>query len=323
MVSLLLRAAALVNYHHLLYFWTVARSGSVVAAARKLRLSPPTVSAQIRSLEQTFGQRLFERSGRGVALTDAGRVALKYADLIFDLGAELEATLHAEHAPRRIRLGLEDTLAGGVVRRLLAPVLTRADAPTALCVDGRHTELFTALAAHELDLVLAAAPPAPGECRGVRHTQVFESDVALFAAPSLARHLRHGFPASLDGAPVLLSHEGSALRAEVEQWFARVRVRPRVVAELTDRDVIEALGADGVGIFAAPTALRSDLVSGRGVEELGVLSHVHERVFAVGAARAFEHPAVAELLRWQPGVSALTDNDVTLARFAALTPTGT
>jgi LysR family transcriptional activator of nhaA len=163
----------------------------------------------------------------------------------------------------------------------------------------------------------------PGECRGVRHAQVFESDVALFAAPSLARRLRQGFPASLDGAPVLLSHEGSALRDEVERWFARARVRPRVVAELTDRDVIEALGAEGVGVFAAATALRSDLVSGRGVEELGVLSQVRERVFAVGAARAFEHPAVAELLRWHPGVSAATDNDVTLARFVPLTPTGT
>jgi LysR family transcriptional activator of nhaA len=289
------------NYHHLLYFWTVAREGSIARAAQELRLAPPTVHAQIRALERNLGQQLLVRRGRGLALTDAGRVVLGYADEIFSLGRELVTAvrqqLPAADRPLRFNVGVVDSVPKLVAKELLQPAL-RLDPPAHLVVrEGKIEQLVAELATHRLDMVLADHPyNAPSSIR-IFHHRLGEGGVTFFAAAPLAARLRRKFPESLDGAPALLPTDNTPMRGSLESWFESVGIRPRILAEFEDSALLKVFGADAQGFFAMPSVAVESLARRYGVRVIGATEDCRERFFAISAERRLKHPAVIEITR--------------------------
>ena len=282
------------NYHHLLYFWMVAREGQVARAAARLRLAQPTVSGQVHALEGALGEKLFERAGRGLRLTEMGRVVFRYADEIFALGRELAESVKGQPTgrPLRLKVGVADGLPKLVAYRLIEPALSLPQ-PVQLVVHEQSTErLLAALALHDLDVVLTDRVAPPGvSVRAFNHL-LGDCGATLFAAPRLSVKYRRRFPQALDGAPFLLPGETSTLRRALEQWFERRRIRPRIVGEFDDSTLIKVFGQAGKGIFAAPSIIESSVCKQYGVTVVGRLDRVRERFYAVSAERRLKHPAV-------------------------------
>ncbi len=285
------------NYHHLLYFWTVAKEGSIARASRELGLAQPTISGQIRALEQSLGQRLFQRSGRNLVLTEIGTVVYRYAEEIFGLGRELQETLNGRPSggPMRFVVGVADQLPKLVVRRLLAPAFAMADAPRVVVRDGSTERLMAELSIHALDLVLTDTPIAPTiKVRAFNHP-LGECAVTIFGTPALAAEARAAFPRSLGGLPFIAPTEGSAMRRALEHWFVDHGVRPRFVAEVDDSGLMKTMGEAGYGLFAAPAVVSAEIVEQYGVEEVATLDKVKERFYALSVDRKLKHPAVVAI----------------------------
>jgi len=286
-----------VNYHHLLYFWVVAREGGLVPAGKVLRLSHPTLSAQVHALEDHLGEKLFTKVGRKLALTDVGRIVFRYADEIFTLGREMVDTVKGRSTgqPLRLDVGVVDVVPKLVVRRLLQPALSLPEPVKIVCYEHAYDQLLADLALHTLDIVIADSPvPAGSSVRGFNHL-LGETGVTFFGAPSLARTFRRGFPKSIDGAPMMLPLENSPLRRTLDQWFDRQGVKPRVVAEFQDSALLKVFGADGVGVFAAPTVVEKEVCRQYGVSVIGHAPEVKERFYAVSVERRLKNPAVVAI----------------------------
>jgi LysR family transcriptional activator of nhaA len=285
------------NYHHLLYFWVVAREGGLVPAGAALGLSHPTLSAQVHALEDHLGEKLFAKVGRKLVLTEMGRVVYRYADEIFGLGREMLDIVkrRATGGSRRVDVGIVDVVPKLVVRRLLEPALRLAEPVKLVCHEDKFDRLLADLSLHTLDLVIADTPvPTGGSIRAFNHL-LGECGVTFFGTPSLVAAHRRGFPRSLDGAPLLLPLEHLALRRALNPWFDRHDVRPRVVAEFQDSALLKVFGADGAGIFPAPTAVEREIVAQYGVRVLGRAADVRERFYAISVERRLKHPAVVAI----------------------------
>jgi LysR family transcriptional activator of nhaA len=285
------------NYHHLRYFWVVAREGGLAAAGKVLRLSHPTLSAQIHALEDQLGEKLFTRVGRRLALTELGRTAFRYAEEIFSLGRELvdEVQGRSGGKPLRLEVGVAEVVPKQVVRRLLEPALGLPDPVRLVCHEASQEELLAELSRHALDIVIADAPvPTGSSVRAFNHL-LGETGVSFFGTRSLAKACQPGFPGSLEGAPMLLPLEGLTLRRALNQWFDRHRLRPRVVAEFEDSALLKAFGADGLGVFTAPTVVEREVAAQYGVQVLGRTEEVRERFYAISVERRLKHPAVVAI----------------------------
>lgn len=286
------------NYHHLLYFWTVARTGSVTAAAEELGLAQPTISAQLRSLEESLGQKLFERIGRRLELTDTGRTVYRYANEIFSLGREMIQTLDGRPADQRerLRVGVADVLPKMVVSRLLAPLLSSAEDVHLICYEGKPAELLARLSIHELDLVLSDAPVgAEFNIRAFNH-ELGECGVTVFAPKKQAKKFRKNFPQSLDGAPFVMPTENTALRRMLDYWFARNDIHPHVLAEFEDSALMKAFTQLEFALFAAPSAVKDPIADLYGMEEIGIAKDLRERFYAISLERKVRNPAVIRLV---------------------------
>ena len=282
------------NYHHLLYFWMVAREGTVGRAAARLRLAPPTLSAQIHALEGAFNEKLFERAGRGLRLTEMGRLVFRYADEIFALGRELSESVRGQPTGRPLRLtvGVSDGMPKLVAFRLIEPALALPQ-PVRLVVHEQSTErLLAALALHELDVVLTDRLAPPGVSVQAFNHLLGDCGATLFATPKLAAKYRRRFPRSLDGAPFLLPGESSTLRRALEQWFEKQRIRPRIIGEFDDSTLIKVFGQAGTGVFAAPSIIESSVRKQYGVAVIGRMESVRERFYAISAERRLKHPGI-------------------------------
>jgi LysR family transcriptional activator of nhaA len=282
------------NFNHLRYFWTVARAGSVTGAARELNLTQPAVSAQIRALEDAIGEPLFKKSGRGLVLTETGHLAFQYADEIFRLGRELAGTLRGGVGgqPRRFTVGMTDAMTKLIAYRLLRPALAH-DPPLRLVLrEDKQERLLADLSIHVLDLVLTDAPLPPGVKVQAYNHVIGETGVTIFGTAPLVRSRRRGFPQSLDDAPFLMPTETTSLRRALDRWFDTLGIRPEVVAELEDSAVLKVFGAQGAGLFAAPTAIEAEVRRQYGVQVLGRTADVVERFYAITLDRKIKHPAV-------------------------------
>ena len=282
------------NYHHLLYFWLVAREGGLAPAAARLRLAHQTVSAQIHVLEHALGEKLFERRGRRLVLTELGSVAYRYADEIFALGTELQETLRGRPSGRPLRLvvGVADAVPKLIARALLLPALRLPEPVRLVCREDKPARLLSALALHELDVVLSDAPVPPGtSVRAFSHL-LGECAVALFASPAQARRLARGFPRSLDGAPFALPTENAALRRLLEHWCEVQGVRPRVVAEFEDSALLKAFAQEVGAVFAAPAPIAAEVERQYRVRRIATLPELRERFYAITVERRLRHPGV-------------------------------
>ena len=287
------------NYHHLRYFWTIARLGSIARATEELHLTQPAISAQLRTLEAALGEQLFARSGRTLTLTEVGRLVFRYADDIFTTGRELQETLagHSVGRPARFTVGMVDALPKLLAYRLLEPAMAMAEPIRLVLREDKPDRLLADLAIHALDLVLSDAP-VPATVRVRAHSHLLgESGITIFGAPALAAAHRRGFPRSLNGAPFVAPTDNSVLRRSLDAWFAQQGVHPLILAELEDSAVLKVFGQRGLGLFAAPTVLEREIRQQYGVRVVGRIEAVRERFYAITAERKLTHAAVLAITR--------------------------
>lgn len=285
------------NYHHLLYFWTVVREGGISRAAEKLRVSQPAVSAQIKTLEAALGERLFQRQGRTLVLTDVGRLVDRYATDIFTTGNEMLETLKGRPSGGALRLavGVANAVPKLVVYRLLRPAIEGAAPVQIICSEGDPEQLLAQLATHALDVVISDTPAAPHVRVKVFNHLLGESGTTFFAGRALARRLRPRFPQSLGGAPMLLPTINTSLRRALEQWFESEGVRPRIAGEFEDPALLKTFGDWGRAVFAAPTAIEGEVLRSHRVVVVGRTAAVRERYYAISVERRLKHAAVAAI----------------------------
>ncbi len=285
------------NYHHLLYFWTVAKEGTIAAACKKLQLAQPTISAQIHALEHALGEKLFKRVGRNLVLTETGRLVYRYADEIFSVGRELMDTLRGRPTgnPLRFSVGVADVLPKLVAHRLLEPALELPETIQLVCRESTPAELLARLAIHELDLILSDSPIGPEvRVRAFNHL-LGECGVTIFGSKELATAHRRRFPRSLDGAPFLMPAGNTSLRRSLDFWFDSEDIRPSVVGEFDDSALLKVFGQAGAGLFAAPDVIERDVRRQYGVRVIGRLGSVRERFYAISVERKVKHPAVVAI----------------------------
>lgn len=287
------------NYLHLQHFWAVAKAGGISAAAAKLLISPSTLSMQIRELEASFRQPLFDRVGRRLILTDAGQVAFRFADEIYTMGRELTDTLAGRPTtgPVKFVVGVADVLPKLVAYRLLKPAFEMEDRVQVICYEGRPEELLAKLAVNELDAVLVDAPIGPTmRLRAYSHL-LGECGISFFAAPKLASVCRRGYPASLTGRPFIMPMRNLSLRLAIDHWMEQHAISPFVVGEFEDSALIKVFGQYGAGIFAAPDVITDEIEAAYGVKKIGDADGLTARYYAVSVDRKFKHPAVEAIAK--------------------------
>ncbi len=285
------------NYHHLFYFWVIAREGSIKRACEVLSLSQPALSAQLRALENAIGEKLFSRTGRGLILTDTGTLAYRYAGEIFSLGKELTHTLKRREIQHPVRLvvGIAEVVPKMVAYKLLKVAYERFEQIKIVCWEGRLERLLGELALHELDIVLADTPVPPTVSIDAYSHLLGESGVTLFGSERLATHYRRRFPESLDGAPFLLPTSNSILRRGMDDWFRRKKIEPVIAGEFEDSATMKAFAREGQGLFPGSSVVESEIARQYRVHKVGQLTGLRERFYGITVERRFKHPAVVAL----------------------------
>jgi LysR family transcriptional regulator, transcriptional activator of nhaA len=286
------------NYQHLLYFWSVVRTGSLKQACEELALSAPTVSAQLRTLEERLGEKLLVKSGRTLVPTEVGRLVYGYADEIFSLGRDLiDALEHRPtHRPMRLVVGIDDVVPKEIAHRLLEPALNIKQPVRLVCREGTLERLLADLALHEIDVVLSDAPIMPTiNVRAYSH-HLGTCEEYWMATPALAMTLRRGFPKSLDGVPVLLPTDDTAIRRALDQWLDQQNVRPVVIGEFEDYALLREFACAGHGFAPVPAVLVDQFQRKYKLSRIGCAQQVRAEFYAISVERKIKHPAVVALV---------------------------
>lgn len=285
------------NYNHLQYFWVVAREGSIARAAKVLHLTPQTISGQLKLLEESVGKRLFLRVGRGLALTETGQMVQKYADEIFSLGAELSERVRSgdPEVPETLNVGIVNSIAKLIAYRVIEPALELSNEVRIVCREGDLDQLLGALAVHRLDLVISdRSLPGGLNVRAYNHP-LGQSAIAMFARRGIANRYARRFPESLHEAPVLLPVWGSPLRRALDEYFDRLNVQPKIVAEFEDSALLKVFGEAGAGVFPAPAAISEPIEHMYHARRIGDAEGVIEHYYAISPERRLKHPAVVRI----------------------------
>jgi LysR family transcriptional regulator, transcriptional activator of nhaA len=285
------------NYHHLRYFWTVARKGGVRKAAEELHVSQPSISAQLRLLEESLGQKLFRRSGRNLVLTETGQLVLNYADEIFSAGRELMNAVKQRPGkhPVRVNIGLTDAFPKLIAFQILRAAFRFQAAVHMICREGEIGPLVSHLQAHRLDIVLADEPASSALKAKTFNHKLGRSGVTFCAIPPLAATLRRNFPKSLDGAPALLPTQNMGMRAALETWFDSKGIRPRVVGEFEDSALMEVCSTGGRGFTAVHTVVDRAALKHYGLRVIARVDECGTDFYAITAERRVKHPAAVAI----------------------------
>lgn len=283
------------NYHHLRYFWAAVKEGGVTRASRKLNVTQPTVSGQIRELEQVIDEPLIARNGGKLELTEAGQICYRYAEKIFELGQEMVEELKGRppHRPVSLTVGIANSVPKLLAHRLLQPALGISTISHVRCFEDRLEGLIDELLSHQLDLVIADAPQPPDRQRRIFNHLLGESTVLFFGTERLAARVRRGFPRSLHGTPMLLPTQDTSLRRSVDAWFSKHQIEPNLVGEFEDPALMKVFGEAGAGVFPALAAVEADVRRLCDVRVLGAADGIVEQFYAISAERRIKHPAVA------------------------------
>ena len=290
------------NYKHLHYFWVVAHEGSMTRAAERLGVAVQTISGQLSLLERSLGKALFVSQGRGLALSDAGRVALGFADQIFQLGEALEDAVHSSGSGNvlRLRAGISDGIPKLLAYQLLEAVLAMPEDVRLICSEGSFEPLLAELALHHIDLVLTDRPAPAGGNLKVFSTQLGDYAAGLFGSAALVERYAAGYPQSLDDAPLFLPSRQNALRGRIDRWLEGIGIRPRIVGEFQDSALLTTFGRAGLGFFPAPLVLAGQVASQLDAVPLGEMSGVSEQIYAISNDRRIRHPAIEVLCASAP-----------------------
>jgi LysR family transcriptional activator of nhaA len=287
------------NYHHLRYFWVVAREGGITPASRVLGVTQPTISTQIASLEEYLGAKLFRRSGNRLELTDVGRTVQQYAADIFSLGDQLQTAVERRETGHAVRLavGIDDALPLLSARKILMPALVMPSEDVRLILrTDKPDRLLSALSARTLDVILTDSPVSPSSPVRAHTHLVAESGLTLFAAPELAKELGDDFPAMLEGAPFIYHTENTAMRRAMDAWLTRNGVHPMVAGEVENVAFLQLLGGAGRGVFCAPTLVEDEICARYGVQVIGRTDQISEQFFAATLERNPTNPGVLRIL---------------------------
>jgi LysR family transcriptional regulator, transcriptional activator of nhaA len=286
-----------INLNHLLYFWAVSRAGSITGAAAVMSISQSAVSEQLRSLEQSLGTVLLERTSRGIKLTSAGERAQRYADEIIAVCGDLVRSLPLSdsHPTSPLVVGTADSVPKVIVRSILGPLLAADTVQRLVCREWRVDHLLSELALHRVDVVLTDTPVETGKSPQLSSFPVGSSEITLCAVPRLARRLKQDFPRSLNGAPILLPTESSPLRQSMDRWFRLHRLHPRIVVEADDRSQLHHFGESGFGVLPVAAITATDLKRQFGLTGIGTPRGVRDEYFAIVVEREHQHPAIALL----------------------------
>ena len=282
------------NYHHLLYFWTVVRAGGIHQASREMRVSPPAISTQLKRLEEQLGEKLLKRSGRRLLLTETGKVVFSYAEDIFSLGREMLDVVRNRPVGRPLRLdvGIVDVMPKVVAQALLQPALRLTESVRLVCREASSDQLLARLATHELDVVLSESPVDPAlKIRAYSHL-LGECGVMFVATRQSAKKIRAGFPKVLDGAPIFLPTENTAFRRSLNFWFESQGLWPMVLGEFEDYALLRAFGETGAGLFPMPAIFQKQVRREKKLTIVGVTQQVRLQFYAISAERKLQHPAV-------------------------------
>ncbi len=287
------------NYHHLFYFYVVAREGSIARACEVLRLAQPTVSGQLKLLEGALGESLFDRSGRSLRLTEVGRTTFRYAEEIFGTGQRMLDAIRGRTRAGAVplRVGVSDTVPKMVAHRLLEPALRMQPATALVCTEDKTARLLAELALRDLDLVLTDAPlPSSSPIRAFNHP-VGDSGVTFLATAEVRSVLpTPRFPACLDGAPLLLPTRGTEARRGLDAYFERHEVRPHIVAEFEDTALMKVFGERGEGVYPVPSSIAAEVRARHDGVTIGATEEVRERFYAITVDRKLAHPAARHLV---------------------------
>lgn len=291
------------NFRHLYYFWVVAKEGGVTRAAKRMGVAVQTISMQIAQLEKSLGKSLLAPQGRRLVLTEAGQMALGYADQIFLLGEKMQEALADDDLGNSMRLnvGISDSLPKLTAYRLLEAALQLPRRVRLSCHDGKFESLLADLALHKFDVVLTDRPVSSAASLRVFSHPLGECEIMLFGTPQLAERYLPDFPASLNGAPMLLPTRNNALRGRLDQWFELQGIRPDVVGEFEDSALLKTFGRASLGLFPAPSALAADIQAQFNAIPVGEISQVREQFFAISTELKIRHPAVEAILNSRQG----------------------
>jgi LysR family transcriptional activator of nhaA len=283
------------NFKHLYYFWVTAKAGGIMRAGEQLHTTPQTLSGQIKLLEDWLGHNLFRKAGRQLTLTEHGRLALGYADQIFNLGQDLETALRQTRGTQRrldFRVGVSDSVSKSIAYRLLEPAFSMDQPIKLLASEGKFEDLLAQLALHRLDLVIADEPmPSRVSVKAFNHA-LGSSAMSFFAAPALLPRLQGDFPACLDGIPMLVPSASTSVRQQLEGWFAKHQIAPVVVGEFDDAALMKAFGREGLGVFMAPSVLEEETCQQFDATTIGHTNELVESFYAVSVERRISHPCV-------------------------------
>jgi len=286
------------NFHHLRYFWTVARKGGVRRAAEELGVSQPSISAQLKVLEEALGEKLFKRSGRNLVLTEAGQIALSYADEIFSAGRELVNAVNQKPGRRALRLtvGMTDALSKLIAFEILKPAFDYSIPTHVICRQAELGPLIHQLQAHRLDIVLSDEPATSTHNAKIFNHRLGRSGVTFCAVPALAAKLRRNFPQSLHGAPALLPSENMGARMALETWFDDQGIRPRIVGEFEDASLMMVAAAFGrLGFTMTPTVVSGAVLKHYGLKAIADVEDCGNDFYAITAERRVKHPVAAAI----------------------------
>ncbi len=288
----------IINYKHLRYFWMVAKEGSISKASKLLFLTPQTISGQLSQLERQLNINLFEKSGRNLKLTDAGKIVQSYADDIFSLGNELEEVLHSKPSKRvpHLKTGISNSIPKSIAYHLLEPVLYLDDPIRIICREDNLTTLLSELAEHKLDIVISdrAMPDTPS-IKGFNH-HLGECGITFFCTSELVNRMQGEFPACLNNMPILLPGETSSIKNKLVQWFKNNNIHPNILAEFDDGALMKAFGQKGTGVFIAPSIIAKEVEVSFNVKAIGETKDVVESFYAISMDRKIKHPGVVTIL---------------------------
>jgi len=285
------------NFHHLRYFWTVARKGGVRKAAQELHVSQPSISAQLKLLEESFGEKLFQRSGRTLVLTEAGHMVLSYADEIFSVGQELMSAVKQLPGTRALRLnvGMTDSLSKLIAFEILKPAFHFPSPTHIICRQAEIGPLIGSLQTHRLDIVLADEPASSSLKTRVFNHRLGRSGVTFCAVPKIAARLKRDFPRSLNGSAALLPSQNMGMRIALETWFSSQDIRPRLVGEFEDSALMEVAASGALGFTTVHTVVDHAALSHYGLKVIAQVDECGSDFYAITTERRLKHPAAAAI----------------------------
>ncbi|MDG0815658.1 LysR family transcriptional regulator [Bdellovibrio svalbardensis] len=284
------------NYHHLQYFYTIAQEGSIAKAAAKLNIGQPTLSTQLKQLEESLGRPLFERSKQRLHLTEAGKIAFEYADQVFRIGSEMIEALEDRLQNNRIhvQIGALDSVPKHIIKEVILKAYEAGNCMVSV-LEGAGDKLLRELSAHEVDLLLSNYAPSV-DFQTVYAKSVAKIDVVVCASEKY-KHLKKNFPRSLEGQPFVFPTIHSKLRRDIDHYFSVNGIKVDCVAETQDTSLQTLLGTEGVGLIPIADVVAKDLVKEKKLVVLGKLNGVYEEIWLMAASRKIENPIVAKLMK--------------------------